>query len=126
MQNAEEDAVDIVNKINCNEEEEDCQEPFAVLGEKASGNLMKMNAVENLLHSIGWTKTKLNTESSKFPKFDDINHSHDWNSVLEDKKNEILASRADTCTSNPMPDTAAPLSARALVCIKAYLNQLKI
>ncbi len=123
--NVEEDAMDVIKKDDCFDEEQESQEPFAVIGKTAAGYLMQMNTEENLLHKIGWTKTKPNTNNSKLATFDDIDHSLDWNSTLDDKKKEILVMRADTCTSNPMPDTVTPLSPTTLAYIKAYLNQLQ-
>ncbi len=122
--NVEEDAMDEVNKYDHPDQEQECQEPFAVIGETAAKHLMQMNTVENLLHEIGWTKTKPITNPTP-SNLDHIDHSLNWNSVLDDKKKEILALRADTCTSNPMPTTITPLSPTSLAYIKAFLNQLK-
>ncbi len=122
--NVEEDAMDEVNKYDHPDQEQECQEPFAVIGETAAKHLMQMNTVENLLHEIGWTKTKPITNPTP-SNLHHIDHSLNWNSVLDDKKKEILALRADTCTSNPMPTTITPLSPTSLAYIKAFLNQLK-
>ncbi len=86
-----------------------------------------MNAVESLLHRLGWTKTKCNVEyCPSTTKLEHIDRSLDWNSVLKEKKAEILASRADTCTSSSLPtDRSLPLTGKALEYAKAYLNQVK-
>ena len=85
-----------------------------------------MNAVETLLHHIGWTKTR-STKEPQAPTnvSSNIDKSQEWNSVLKDKKAEILASRTDTCTSSSLPTIRSELTGRALQYVKAYLNQLK-
>ncbi len=54
-----------------------------------------------------------------------IDNSLDWNSVLKDKKAEILAYRADICTNSLPIEKSLPLTGKALEYAKAYLNQVK-
>ncbi len=44
--NIEEDAMDMVNKDDHFDQEQECQDPFAVIGETAAKYLMQMNTVE--------------------------------------------------------------------------------
>ncbi len=125
-QHNEQETNDSVKEEAWNEENEACDEPFAIVGVRASEQLMKMNTVEALLNRLGWTKSKPNCVQPESEVSHHIDNSLDWNSVLKDKKAEILAYRADICTSNSLPiEKSLPLTGKALEYAKAYLNQVK-
>ncbi len=120
------EAMELAKKEGWNEEEEEYNESFAVFGQRASAQLMKMNAIETLLHRLGWTKPKPILDHPNPNTLNSIDHSLDWSSTLKDKKEEILASRTDTYTKNSLQsDKEAPLTGKALEYAKAYLNQMK-
>ncbi len=125
-QNMDSEAMELAKKEGWNEEEEEYDESFAVFGQRASAQLMKMNAIETLLHRLGWTKPKPILDHPNPNTLNSIDHSLDWSSTLKDKKEEILASRTDTYTKNSLQsDKKAPLTGKALEYAKAYLNQMK-
>ncbi len=97
-QNMDSEAMELAKKEGWNEEEEEYDESFAVFGQRASAQLMKMNAIETLLHRLGWTKPKPILDHPNPNTLNSIDHSLDWSSTLKDKKEEILASRTDTYT----------------------------
>lgn len=108
-----------------NTEEDDMDDSFAIMGQKASGYLLQMNAVENLLHRIGWTnlRTVTNTVISSTAKM--IDKSLDWSTVLKDKREQILSFRADVCNENYLQNQPLPLTGIDLDYVKAYLNQMR-
>lgn len=57
-QNIDDENVVSASKGIDNTDEDEEENSFAVMGQKASGYLLQMNAVESLLHRIGWTKLR--------------------------------------------------------------------
>ncbi len=55
-QHNEQETNDSVKEEAWNEENEACDEPFAIVGVRASEQLMKMNTVEALLNRLGMDK----------------------------------------------------------------------
>lgn len=128
-QNADEEALTAVLKKHYANDEESNEHPFSVIGEKAAAKLMKMNAIESLLHRLGWTKSHCKTNSQlKLTQENTIDHSLDWSTALKDKRAEILAGRANTCTKmaiDSLEEEKAPLTGKALEYAKAFLNQIQ-
>ena len=107
-------------------DDEDTEDPFSVPGAKAQNQILKMNAIEMLLHQIGWTKKKDEFAPTTMTERLDIDKTIDWSVVLKEKRAEVLASRADISEqSGPdvVEETKKSISEESMKYIKAYLNK---
>ena len=111
-------------EADVNDEDED---PFSVMGVKAQNQMVKMNAIESLLHQLGWTKCVPDVQKETV-RNEEIDRSLDWSNVLKEKRAEVIASRADTLESPSSTDLPpkVEISTNALKYIRAYLNKVLV
>lgn len=50
-----------------------------------------MNAIESLLHRIGWTKSKQSSSNEDIIISNELDPLLDWSNVLKEKRAEIIA-----------------------------------
>ncbi len=119
-----------------NEDEDEIQQ-LSVIGEKAAHKLHEMNAMENLLQTIGWTQTSTKSNTEKVSDLgkatdsvlDSVDPNINWGALLQDKREEILSKRSESANevvTETMDNTPMSLKSYAYYFLKQIHNVVKM
>lgn len=122
MQDSQNTTLNLIQSDVDNVDDDENPEQFVIIGEKTAYKLMQMNAIESLLHKVGWTKSCKTTRNAGVPELCGVDTSTDWSNVLKEKRKQILAQRVEVASNNtepPLTDTTNTTYATQ------FLNQIK-